>query len=255
MINPSIELEAKKDDCGCHENKKKQKCINIEQWHPCVDLDPCLSDVLKSQNDREFCSFTFLNNLTREERGSNAAKGVNIVYLKISHVFYGREAFVYETTDLAPEVRFMIDDYAIGVDYENSGSGPGTVKVGSQITDQDKKNDKFVRDIIYVQFVVLGEDGKYQLYSQEYSNTFGKMTDLFGLDGELNKEKYTAAQRMAYMKLVNIHMYFHPLHNLIGKKLELVISVSTPSTTILKVQTIETTQECKVKIKEKEENV
>lgn len=190
-----------------------------------------VQEILKLQADREYCSFEFQNNL--KDR-------LNLKYLKISHVFEGREAFVYHACDLKHNGKFYVEDYAIGIelgsDEENRLKNDQSLieekgfVIKKNKVDKDKNEKKDfdnVYDRLYVQFVIE-ENGKQTLYHHCYDQLFNnELYDLFNSEGFLKRE---------YISLLHIRLFFDPLYN--DHKMDdfrLRLSISSPMKDTIKI--------------------
>lgn len=178
-----------------------------------------IQEILKLQADREFCSFEFQNNL---------AKKTHLKYLKISHIFEGKEAFVYHACDLKHNGRFYIDDYAIGIELGADMEKGFAIKNNKVDKDSNKKKDlDNVYDRLYVHFVIE-ENGKQMLYHHCYDQFFNnELYDLFNTEGFLNRE---------YISLLHIRLFFDPLFNDHTKEdFRLRLSISSPMKDTIKI--------------------
>lgn len=185
------------------ENKNNQELL--DQYEQVQEL-------LKLQADREYCSFEFQNNL--KER-------LNIKYLKLSHVFEGREAFVYHACDLKHNGKFYVEDYAIGIELGVDQTKGFAIKNDQVDKDlNNKKDHDNVYDRLYIQFVIE-ENGVQTLYHQCYDQLFNnELYDLFNTEGFLNRE---------YISLLHIRLFFDPMFNdHKNEDFRLRLSISSP---------------------------
>ena len=165
-----------------------------QTWTSCVQLDDKISKILKDQADRAFCKFTFKNNL--EDK-------YTIDYIKISHVFEGRDAFVYEYTNLEYDQELIINEYAIGVDTSAEYTGSVNVSLKTDVDkDRDKKKDKNnVYDRLYIHFVI-NRNGQQELFHHCYEQFLDRhLMDLITVNGNVSEKM---------LALTNINLYFDP---------------------------------------------
>ena len=171
-------------------------------------------ELLKKQTDREYCTFEFQNNLKKK---------LKIKYIKISHVFEGREAFVYHACDVKHQGTFYVKDYAIGIDLNHDQKGKDFDIDNKKVLkrgEHKRLNPDNVYDKIYVQFVI-DDEGKEVLYHHCYKEIFDKADyDLFKSEGKLDR---------AYLSLIHIRLFFDPLFNdHTQSDFKMRLSISTP---------------------------
>ena len=188
-------------------------------WNRTFPCDEKVRELIDSQIDREFCEFQFLNNLE---------ENLEIVYLKVSHVFEGRDAFVYEACNLPNNDSFIVQKYAVGIDSVVDGVDEASNKgLVVTIDEKQKKEGKLEKDInnvydrLYIHFVVKDKDGNYKAYHHCYEQFFDKdLLDLIYVDGKVNRK---------FINLTVIRVLFDPDYdNVSNGDLKLRITVTTP---------------------------
>lgn len=185
-------------------------------WNRTYPCDESVRALIDNQIDREFCEFIFLNNLEED---------VEIVYLKVSHVFEGRDAFVYEACNLQNKDSFLVQKYAIGIDSVieevDSNSSKGLVVTIEEKNKKGTKDKNNVYDRLYIHFVIKDKEGKLHVFHHCYEQFFGKdLLDLIYVDGKVNRK---------YINLTSIRVFFDPDYdNHLKGDLKLRISVTTP---------------------------
>lgn len=165
-------------------------------WENPMSLDKNIKDHLRRQKDRGYCKFTFTNNLEDE---------YTLAYLKITHVFEGRDAFVYEHCGLEFDQTLIIDDYAIGIDLNAQGEGKlhvSTTKTEHDKNDKNKKSKDNVYDRLYIHFII-NKDNEQELFHHCYDQFFeNNLMDLITTtDGKISEK---------ILKLTNINVFFDP---------------------------------------------
>jgi hypothetical protein len=186
--------------------------ITWERKYPC---DTTVRNLIDNQADRDFCEFQFLNNLELD---------AEIVYLKISHVFEGRDAFVYEACNLENRDSFIVQKYAIGVDTDDTISDQESSKgvVIDTSSNKGEKDSDNVYDRLYVHLVIKDKEGNLHPFNHCYKQFFNKnLLDLITVDGKINRK---------FINLTIIRVFFDPDfdNHTSDKGLKLRISVTTP---------------------------
>lgn len=196
-----------------------KKLIMPITWNRAFPCDERVRELVDKQIDREFCEFQFLNNLE---------ENLEIVYLKISHVFEGRDAFVYEACNLQNQDSFIVQKYAVGIDSVIDGVDAAYNKGLIVTTEEKQKKDskevkdrENVYDRLYIHFVVKDKDGNFKVFHHCYNQFIDKdLLDLIYVDGKVNRK---------FINLTVIRVLFDPDHDNVTKgDLRLRISVTTP---------------------------